>query len=195
MRLIIIFIYICSYTCIAVGQNNVIESNDTHTLLDQYTASNGITYKIGDKIELSETGTKENKAFKYFTNNVSRTAKAAVMDWDNNIYSWKYQGSVKIKRIYHFKETKDALESVLFIVKNSLFKYHLYIEGAIARCEIINCNKEAYNHFLRTRKLEKATIIDDKYTALEKAKKLMSEGVLSVEEYEKEKQKILKRKY
>ena len=63
----------------------------------------------------------------------------------------------------------------------NIINYTLDIEGAISSCEIKNCIKD-----------RKDISLNDKYDKLAKIKKLFDEGILTKEEYESEKKKILK---
>ena len=144
--------------------------------LDEYTASNGITYKEGDEIELNR-GSGDNGRFVYVTIGgwaVSSNAYANQLPASNaNI-------NVVVKKIKKY-DTK-RLKAVIFTVGGgNITNYILDIENAIAACEITPCDSEDKNN----------ASASDKYDKLAKIKKLFDEGVLSEDEYEAEKKKIL----
>lgn len=196
MKTTFCFLLLLSILNSLIAQSHTVKSKDGYELLSQYTASNGLTYKIGDQIHLG-IPSGENGEFTFFSHNTSRTVKLSLTEQDTNIYKWSKHDRLRIKKIYRFKNTDsdNPYTSTLFVLKYALWKYHLQIEGAIAKCEVKDCDEVSFNHFLQTKKLEKATIIDDKYTSLEKAKKLHDEGILNDNEYDKEKKRILKREY
>lgn len=143
--------------------------------LKEYTASNGVTYTIGDEIELGR-GSDANGNFIY----VSLAGLAASTNVEQNRLGAFNAGLfVKIKKIK--KLNQKNLRGVFFIVGGgNLSNYFIDIENAIATCEIKICNdKEVL--YGKT----------DKYDQLAKIKKLFDDGVLSKEEYESEKKKIL----
>lgn len=147
--------------------------------LDDYKASNGITYKVGDEIKLGR-GSDTNGRFVY----VNMGGWGAAMS-GNPEQNWLGAANagllVTIKKIkkYNYKRYKG----VYFTVGGgNITNYTIDIENAIATCEIENCNQEDNS----------STAATDKYDKLAKVKKLFDDGVLTKEEYETEKEKILK---
>jgi hypothetical protein len=143
--------------------------------LEQYTASNGITYKIGDEIKLTR-GSNPNGKFVYVT----------VGGWATSMNSEANQlGALNTGLIVHIKKirkyNKKHFKGVYFTVGGgNITNYLLDIEGALASCEIENCNEKKPN-----------VLQVDKYDQLAKLKELYDEGVLTEQEYETEKKKIL----
>lgn len=143
--------------------------------LDQYVASNGVTYKVGDEIKL-QRGSDTNGKFVY----VTIGGWAVSMDAEANRLPASNAGLiVTIKKIkkYNYKR----YQGVYFTVGGgNITNYTIDIENAIATCEVENCKstdqEQAQN--------------DDKYDKLSKLKELLDGGVLTEEEYQAEKAKI-----
>lgn len=141
--------------------------------LTEYKASNGITYKDGDKIQLGR-GAGGQGTFIYLK----------VAGWmagtDTQVGS-AYSGlNVEIKKIK--KQTFKGAEKIIFTVGGgNITNYTLEIEDAIASCEIKDCQNQTMEVVNKT----------DKYDQLKKLKSLLDDGTLSKEEYEAEKKKLL----
>lgn len=161
------------------------------TKLKEYLASNNITYKIGDTITLGQ-GTALNGKFNYlqmggFGNTMSIIASSMgsfndgyAMGADRNMSGQK----VIIKKIKQEKNNRGS-EKVYFVVGMGNFTNgNLFIEDAIQTCEIKDCS----------RSVQDVNVVSkpDKYDSLKKIKELKDSGVLSQEEYEIEKSKVLK---
>jgi hypothetical protein len=140
--------------------------------LPEYEASNGITYHIGDTVKLAR-GSGTNGDFLYV-----QVAGLAATSGDTNL-SRGYAGrGAVIKKIANFK-WKGSNKIYFVVGLGMLSNYNIYIEDAIETCEIADaCKKEAQPAV-------------DKYDQLKKLKDLLDQGVLTQEEYDKEKQKIL----
>ncbi|GAA0878976.1 hypothetical protein GCM10009119_19440 [Algoriphagus jejuensis] len=142
--------------------------------LEEYTASNGVTYKIGDEIKLGR-GSDTNGKFVYA--NVGGWAVSTNPE-DNRLGAANAGLIVTVKKINKYNHKR--YKGVYFIVGGgNITNYTLDIENAIQSCEVENCAQESQ------------TVTTDKYDQLAKLKKLLDDGVLSVEEYELEKKKIL----
>lgn len=150
--------------------------------LEEYTASNGITYKVGDEIILGE-GKFEKGRFisvdlissNYMTTNRSNRLQA------------KYKGhTVIVKKIRRYKIFKKDSSFVALKVKlvGELGNVTLDIESAIKLCEIEDCNKPETE-------LKNTTSLDNKIEQLKKLKELLDSGILTEEEFNAEKKKIL----
>lgn len=153
-----------------------IQAQNTVKKLKEFTASNGITYKIGDKIQLGR-GSGTNGKFVY----VSVGGMGMSSNPDKNRLGSANTGLlVTVKKIkkYDYKRYKG----VYFTVGGgNITNYNLDIENAIATCEIKDCKNEN----------DSTQSVPDKYDRIKKAKKLFDEGILTKEEYEAEKKKIL----
>lgn len=140
--------------------------------ISEYTASNGVTYKEKDTVRLG-LGSGLQGTFVHLT----------IGGWaagDGTQIGAAYANTaVVIKKIRKFK-TK-GIENVVFIVGGgNITNYNLLIEPAIMTCEVVPC------------KDDKAVVSqDNKYDKLKKLKALFDDGVLTKEEYEIEKKKIL----
>ena len=142
--------------------------------LTNYKASNGKLYEIGDKIKLSR-GSGQNGNFVYLTlGGLGLRGLSTQLDHT-------YTGSTcTLKKI---KTTKDT--RIIFIVGNGgLSNFELSIEDAIVTCEIVDCKKD----------LPPATIVNtpSKFDELKKLKELLDAGAITEQEYESEKEKLLK---
>jgi hypothetical protein len=142
--------------------------------LKEYKASNDITYKIGDNIVMGKaSGEDNNYVYMWIT---------SVLDKGGKISERAYNGvPVTIKKIRKFKDRTE--EKVLFLVGGgNITNYTLDIENAIDACEIKDCKE-------RDKVIQEDANL--KYDALKKLKELFDSGVLTKEEFEKEKEKIL----
>jgi hypothetical protein len=147
--------------------------------LEEFTASNGITYKIGDEIKLGR-GSDTNGKFVYV--NIGGWAISTNPE-ENRLGAANAGLLVTIKKInkYNYKRYKG----VYFTVGGgNITNYNLDIENAIKTCEVENCTEEV-------QKVEVVGNMSDKYDQLKKLKKLLDEGVLTQAEYDAEKKKIL----
>ena len=142
--------------------------------LQEYTASNGVTYKIGDEIKLGR-GSDTNGKFVY----VNVGGWAVSTDPEANRLGAANVGLlVTVKKINKYNHKR--YKGVYFVVGGgNITNYTLDIENAIQTCEVENCAQKSQDSGT------------DKYDQLAKLKKLLDDGVLSQEEYEIEKKKIL----
>ena len=145
--------------------------------LKEYTASNGITYKIGDEIKLTR-GSSHNGKFIY----VTIGGWGMSTDSEANMLPAANRGLiVTIKKIkkYNYKRYKG----VIFTVGGgNITNYKLDIEGALENCEIENCNQK-----------ENKVIVQEKtkYEKIKELKELLDSGAITEDEYETEKKKLL----
>jgi hypothetical protein len=147
--------------------------------LNEFKASNGVTYKVGDQIKLGR-GSGANGAFVYVTiggwGMVASGKVTPLPPSDAGLI-------VTIKKIrkYNYKHYKG----VYFTVGGgNITNYNVDIENAIATGEIFDPKAKKIAK-------EKGNAVPDKYDELMKIKKLFDQGVLTKEEYEAEKKKIL----
>ncbi|MBA7541676.1 hypothetical protein ES705_33992 [subsurface metagenome] len=146
--------------------------------LKEYKASNGITYKVGDEIKLGR-GSNDNGNFVYVTMGGWAAANGDVSGLGPGIAGL----IVTVKKIkkYNYKRYKG----VYFTVGGgNITNYNLDIENAILTCEIQDCKK---NDVAKSDSKESS----DMYAELKKLKELYDNGILTKEEYEKEKKEIL----
>jgi hypothetical protein len=143
--------------------------------LEEYTASNGVTYKVGDQIKMG-LGSDPSGKYNYLTVG----GWGVSLDREENKLPSIPGLVVTIKKIKEY-DTR-AYKGVSFTVGGgNITNYVLDIEGAIRACELEECDKNSGTN----------TTSSDKYDKLKKLKTLYDEGVLSEEEYEAEKAKIL----
>jgi len=152
----------------------------------EYKASNNITYHIGDSVILGE-GSMPNGNYKY----LQMGGWAAGLSYDPkagndqfNIGRGLSGVPVIIKKIKSGRI--NGKEIVWFVVDGgNITSYTLNIEGAIYTCEVKLCN----NNIVKTNKIDD---INNKYEQLKKLKELYDSGILTKEEFDSEKEKILK---
>lgn len=144
--------------------------------LEHYVASNGINYKVGDDIKL-QRGSDTNGKFVY----VTIGGWAVSTDPEANRLPVSNAGLiVTIKKIKKYNYKRH--QGVFFTVGGgNITNYTIDIENAIATCEVENCKSTDQEHAQN----------DDKYDKLSKLKELLDGGVLTEEEYQAEKAKIL----
>lgn len=141
--------------------------------LSEYKASNEITYKEGDTIQLGR-GSGIQGTFVYLK--VAGWAAGSATQIGS-----AYGGlNVTIKKIK--KATFKGGTKIYFTVGGgNITNYSLEIEEAIASCEVKDCIKP------------KLTVVSqsDKYDKLKKLKDLLVDGTLTEDEYNIEKKKLL----
>lgn len=141
--------------------------------INEYTASNKVTYKEGDMITLGR-GSGIQGTFVYLK-------IAGWMAGGTTQIGSAYAGlNVEIKKIKKYK-FKGAEKTVFTVGGGNITNYSLEIEEAIGSCEIKDCNKQSPVTISET----------DKYDKLKKLKVLFDDGTLTKEEYDLEKKKLL----
>jgi hypothetical protein len=153
---------------------------------ESYTASNGVTYHIGDTVILGR-GSAPDGTFRY----VQMGGWAGTLNTDannanaNNIGK-NYSGTgVIIKKIRSYK--MKGVERVAFVVGGgNITNYELSIEDAIGTCEIRDCKQQT------SQVIQVAT--ESKYDKLKKLKELLDSGAITKDEYDQEKTKVMEEK-
>jgi len=165
-----------TFLIIAILTLNSIQAQKKVEKLKEFTASNGITYKVGDEFKLGQ-GSDTNGKFVYV--NIGGWGMSTNAE-TNRLGAANAGLIVTVKKIkkYNYKRYKG----VYFTVGGgNITNYVIDIENAIKSCEIEICNDE------KTVSESKP----DKYDQLAKLKKLLDDGILTQEEYDAEKKKIL----
>lgn len=148
--------------------------------LESYKASNGKTYKIGDEIRIGR-GSGHNGQFVYLEMGGWLAVAGASNGQSVPVLGKEFTGrTVVVEKI-----KKQNSGKVLFIVKSkNITNYTLYIDDAIATCEIEDCKKDAIP----------VTVINQtsKFDELKKLKELFDAGAITEQEYQTEKEKLLK---
>ena len=140
-------------------------------LLDEYTASDGITYKIGDEVKLGK-GSGRNDVFVYV--NIGGWAVSSDPEY-NHLGAANSGLLVTIKKIKKYNTKR--YKSVIFVVGGgNITNYNLTIEDAISSGE---SESKGYNE-------EKAM------QELKKAKDKLDLGLITQEEFEIKKSELSK---
>ncbi|TGV01490.1 SHOCT domain-containing protein [Flavivirga rizhaonensis] len=163
------------------------KKKDNKIVNETYAASNGVVYHVGDTITLGR-GSSPNGDFNYLQmGGFYNTLSVLNGEYDDIASSIgrNYSGlNVEIKKIKEIN-FKGASKVIFVVGGGNITNYNLMIEDAISTCEIKNCS-DTYN---------KPQIVyqkqEDKYDKLKKVKELLDTGVLTQEEFENEKKKLL----
>lgn len=142
--------------------------------LKEYTASNGITYHVGDTVKLGR-GTGLNGVFVYLT-------PSTFWGTDNDVDWIKRKltnGAIPIKAI-KAKTTNGVKKHIFTVGSSELYSFFIDIEAAIQACEVIPCatNKQP-------------DVSTDKLDRIKKLKDLLDSGALTQAEYDEQKKKLL----
>jgi hypothetical protein len=144
--------------------------------LEKYTASNGITYEIGDQIQLGK-GSGTNGEFVY----INRGGSVNGNNSQNKGVGSANAGllfTIKKMNKYNFRRIQGVY---LTLKKGKKAIYTLDLENAIVNCEVGKCDKEDTDD----------QVINYKNNPLGLLKKRYKDGSLSKKQYEAEKRKML----
>ncbi|RYD75116.1 MAG: SHOCT domain-containing protein [Sphingobacteriales bacterium] len=151
--------------------------------VQEYAAPNGKTYKVGDTIKLGR-GSDPQGHFRFLelggwgaimTNDSRKDAS------QNNI-GRAYNGmNVAIKKIKQTK-SRGAVKTIFVVGGGAISNFNLVIDDAIANCEVADCDNK---------KVETVVAQESNLDKLKKLKELFDAGVLTKEEYNTKKAKIL----
>lgn len=150
--------------------------------LDEYKASNGITYHEGDTIKMG-TGSMPNGDYKY----LQMGGWAAAVSYNSNKGSDQFNigrglsgTNIIVKKIHEVK-MRGAKKVYFTVVGKNITNYNLLIDDAIESCEITPCNDS-----------KKQTVQqEDIYDKIAKLKKLLDSGAINQQEYDSSKAKLL----
>lgn len=148
--------------------------------LEEYKTSNGEVYKLGGRLKLNE-GSAQNGNFVFIT----ESANGAMNFNPGAQLKAKYEGSeIVIKQIikYNLKRLNGTYFTI--DIQGKMKSCIIDIENAIATCEVEKCNE-------KVQKVEVKGPVSDNYDKLKKLKTLLDEGILTQEEFDAEKKKIL----
>lgn len=147
--------------------------------MESYTASNGITYNVGDDIVLGR-GSGQNGMFVYLL--MGGIYESSVPSIPSSYSGLK----ATVKKIKQQKNMQNRLVFVVHVkAPMSVASFNLFIEDAIATCEIADCKKKD---------VAPVTIVNtpSRFDELKKLKELLDAGAITEEEYKTEKEKLLK---
>lgn len=140
--------------------------------LKEYTALNEINYKVGDTVRLG-LGSGAQGSFVYLQLGgwmAGSTIQSIPSSYSNL--------NLVIKKIK--KGSLNGIAKVWFVVDGgNITNYNLFIDEAIQVCEVLPCLENP------------VTVVEDKFEKLKKLKELFDMGVLTEDEYNSEKKKLL----
>lgn len=149
--------------------------------LNNYKASNGVTYRINDTIKLGK-GSKPDGSFLY----VEDRGPGGIglpgpgRGGSHSLPKEFTNGGVILKSIR--KVPVNGVDKYLFMVNpGGLFRYSMFIDDAIAACEVKPCAVAD----------DKPASVSSVADELLKLKKLLDAGAITQAEYDKQKKKLL----
>jgi len=147
-----------------------------------YKASNGITYKVGDTIKTGR-GSGQNETFLYLQLGgwAAVATYSATQGADQHNIGRQFAGmNVVVKKIKELK-SKVGTKTYFVVSGGTISNYNLFIEDAIATCEIADCNKKPVD----------VAVVPDNLERIKKLKELLDGGAISQSEYDQQKKKLL----
>ncbi|MFD0749400.1 SHOCT domain-containing protein [Mucilaginibacter calamicampi] len=148
----------------------------------EYKASNGKTYRIGDTVKVA-LGSMPDGNFKYIT--ASQPAFLPPRRSGNDLSARKdfAHSNAVIKKIKTGSRFTDSGNKIILVVKgNGLVNFDVWIEEAIAACEVTPCATTT-----NTASTPATGVADE----LLKLKKLLDAGALTQAEFNAQKKKLL----
>jgi len=142
--------------------------------VNEYKASNGITYTTGDVVKLG-MGSGNNGGFNYVY-----SAILGGVDLRSTASSGYSNTTPTIKKLKFLNVGTGNKKMFFAIALTSINTYMVDIESAIQSCEVTPCNKSTDNP-------------TSKYDELKKLKELLDQGIITQAEFDNEKKKILER--
>lgn len=149
---------------------------------NEYKASNGKTYHVGDTIKVA-LGSMPDGSFKYVL--ASQPAFFPPRRNGNDLNARKDFANTNtiIKKIKTGSRLTDNGNKIILVVKgNGLINFDVWIEEAIAACEVTPCATPA-----NVATVPAASVADE----LLKLKKLLDAGALTQDEFNVQKKKLL----
>lgn len=173
-RFLFAFIAIYATSFVSAQLPGIKIRNSTITILDT------LKINVGDTLHLGQ-GSNPNKNFIYFFDNFNHQA--------GNNYAGQF---VKIK---FFKYENNGLGKKFYAAVNAdqLYNYGVDLANAIKYGEVIGVNRIKFNQ----NKTATTTIIQNKISTadeLKKYKELLDQGVISQDEFDAQKKKLLEQK-
>ena len=147
----------------------------------EYKASNGIVYHVGDTIQLGR-GSRDDGTFNYLQ--MGGVYMAMSGEYATGVGK-NYSGfNVVIKKI---KETrlKGAVRTYFVVGGGNITNYWLMIDDALATGEVVDPTKN------KAGEKEESASESSKADKLRELKQLLDEGILTQEEFDAEKKKVL----
>jgi hypothetical protein len=148
--------------------------------LKEYHASNGKTYHAGDTVRVG-LGSMPNGDFKYILINTLLPTPPRRNSSDLNAHKDMSGGNYVIKKITSSRQSGGSGKVVFTIRTGGLPTCDVWIEEAIATCEVTPCTDQ------KTNTSPKFSVADE----LLKLKKLLDAGAITQGEYDAQKKKLL----
>lgn len=165
----LILLAFCTIPFIAFSQN-------------EYKASNGKVYHVGDTVKIA-LGSMADGSFKYVQASQPSFLPPRRSSNDLNARKDMANSFVMIKKIKNGDRLSDRVRKTVFVVKtNGILNLDIWIEEAIAACEVTPC---ADTHYAQA--VQPLSIADE----LLKLKKLLDSGTLTQDEFNAQKKKLL----
>jgi hypothetical protein len=190
MKKIIVILLVAISSANAFGQNEPIFENDT------LKSSTGYKITAGDNLKVG-TGSANDGAFNFirisansmfqtYSPNGLNTRGAAA----NNALPARYSGlNLEVKKIEKRGNTKRGFVYYAIVKAGTVARYEVDIENAIAKEEIIVPDQFKPKSKVTTTVVGQISIADE----LTKLKKLLDDNILTQEEYETQKKKLLEK--
>jgi len=161
-----------------------VELINSNTNQDGYTASNGITYRIGDTIRFGY-GSGANKDF-IFVTAAGWVAVGAGTYGQNTTASFANKWAI-IKKIRDVKKSLRDDGKLAFLANlagTGVMQVDVFIEDAIQFCEVVPCREMEENKVIIQNNF---SVADE----IKKFKELLDAGVITQEEFDIQKSKLL----
>jgi len=149
---------------------------------NEYKASNGKTYHVGDTVKVA-LGSMPDGNFKYIT--ATQPSFLPPRRSSNDLSARKdfAHSNAVIKKIKTGSRLTDNGNKIILVVKgNGLINFDIWIEEAIAACEVTPCSSA-----VNAASAPPAGVADE----LLKLKKLLDAGALTQDEFNAQKKKLL----
>jgi hypothetical protein len=148
--------------------------------MNEYTASNGKTYKVGDTVKVG-LGSMPDGNFKYvYINQLLPTPPDPRRSNNMNAHKDMSGSGYVIKRIVNAKQPSGSGKVIFTIRTGGIPTCDIWIEEAIASCEVTPCGSKGGAN-------PQFSVADE----LLKLKKLLDSGAITQAEYDAQKKKLL----
>lgn len=154
--------------------------------INKYTATNGVTYHIGDTVRLG-AGSGPSGTFMY----LQMGGWAAALSYDVNKgpdqfnIGREYANTAVVVKKIKTNKIKGIVKYYFTVGGGNITNYDLVIDDAIQACEVVPCNKNQQTTTIVQQQPE------DNLDKLKKLKALLDGGAITQDEYAAQKKKLL----